>query len=389
MATIFVSSTYRDLAKHRAAVNDVLIRMRQEHVAMEFFGSRGDEAVPASLTEIERCTILVGIYAWRYGWVPPGSATSITEQEFTFARKRGKTCLCYVASEEHPWPPGLIDHGRDGEALERFKKSVSALVRSEFTTPDNLAKQVAADVARELAPKQAGNTVGALLQVNWDVLHPELQAVFLDAYRRAKDDARDGVVATRHVLAALVSLPNSSSILLQQMDRKLLESVASSSAPPVEMDGTTALAQAFQHERPFSGCVMGSLDRLLPRHSTMERLSALELAADLLKNGRGESVRKFRQANVDANAVNSMMRHAEAISRDPTCIIEAMGSFSDLEIAALSHSTGIPVDPDLRGAHLRQAVLEAASAQKRQSVLAGELMRRKPDLVWCRENEAC
>ena len=118
---------------------------------------------------------------WRlrlaYGWVPPGDSISITEQEFDHARKRGKTCLCYVASERHPWPPALMDHGGERDALERFRKKVAKLVRSEFTTPDNLAKQVAANVARELAPRKDRDSVGGLLQMNWDLIHPELQAV--------------------------------------------------------------------------------------------------------------------------------------------------------------------------------------------------------------------
>ena len=159
MSRIFISSTYKDLIDHREAVSDVLMRMKRQFSAMEFFGSRADEAIPACRKEIEKCDILVGIYAWRYGWIPLGDELSITEQEFDMAIELKKSCLCYIVSSQHPWPPSLVDKGKNAEALENFKTKVSKLVRSEFTTPDNLAKQVAADVARELAPPRDERTV--------------------------------------------------------------------------------------------------------------------------------------------------------------------------------------------------------------------------------------
>lgn len=102
---IFVSSTYLDLAAHRTAVNDVLARMRLEHSAMEYFGSRTDEAVPACKKEIDGADYLIGIYGWRYGWQPAPDRPSITEEEFLYARENGKRCLCYVVEESFPWPP--------------------------------------------------------------------------------------------------------------------------------------------------------------------------------------------------------------------------------------------------------------------------------------------
>lgn len=146
---VFISSTYKDLKDHRAAVDGVLRRMRSEGVLMEFFGSRGDEPGRACEEEILRCDALVGIYAWRYGWQPSPDGPSITECEFDFARRVGKTCLCYIVNEEHPWPPALMDTAKAAERLVELKRKVNHLVRSTFTTPDNLAAQVAADIARE------------------------------------------------------------------------------------------------------------------------------------------------------------------------------------------------------------------------------------------------
>ena len=301
------------------------------------------------------------------------------EEECDYAKTLNKKCLCYVVDEDHPWPPALMDVEEKREALARFKQKVATLVRSKFTTPDNLAKQVAADVAREMAPERSRDSVGGLLQVNWDALSPELQVIFLDAYKRAKEGSRDGVVATRHVFAALVSSANSSGILMHQMDKKIIEDIRKDSEPPIETDDAVALAQVFGHEQPFSHCVVSSLDRLLPTHSDRDRLLAVELAADLLINGRGKSVEKFRRANIDGAAVNHLMRHAKSIAGDRSRILAAIGKFTDAEIATIAYATGLKLELGLEGHDLCESVVTAATDQQRLDVLAGELLRRKQE----------
>ncbi len=151
MARVFVSSTQKDLPDHREAVDDILRRLKADSVVMEFFGSRPDDARSVCRDEIGGCQYFIGIYAHRYGWVPPeGGGRSITEQEFDWAREQGLSTLCYVMHDDHPWPPNRVEDG-DGKAkLRQFKDRIGGLVRSTFTTPDDLAKQVAADLAREI-----------------------------------------------------------------------------------------------------------------------------------------------------------------------------------------------------------------------------------------------
>ncbi len=148
MAKVFISSTSVDLQDHRKAVDEVLRRMKEESVAMEFFGSRPEDARTACLTEIEQCQFFIGIYVHRYGFCPEGSDISITEMEFDRARQLGLKMLCYVVDENHPWPPKYVEQ-RAAHKLEALKKKVNAFVRSVFTTPDDLAKQVAADLSRD------------------------------------------------------------------------------------------------------------------------------------------------------------------------------------------------------------------------------------------------
>lgn len=371
---VFVSSTYSDLVEHRAAVNEVLQRMTLRFAAMEFFGSRADEAVPACKKEIHQCDILIGIYAWRYGWQPTPSDASITEQEFDYARELQKPCLCYVVDESHPWRPILIDGGPPAERLRQFKLKVSTLVRSRFTTPDNLAKQAAADLAREIVPKLPESSFGGLLRINWDVFSTEVQRVLSTAYAQAKVESDDGVVATRHVVAALVGVPNTA--------RPLVVAFPGVPLPQLRSNlGTPGVEELFAYDKPVSSCVLGSLERLLPLHSPTERLLAIELAVDLLKHGTGSSVADFRRAGVDAAAVDRMMKHIRNVASETQLLRAALQELTDPEVIHLAYISGVSVAEQLDSDALRIELLETAGRERRTLVLVGELIRRHPRLI--------
>jgi len=370
---IFVSSTYVDLSQHRAAVNEVFLRMKNQLAAMEYFGSRGDEASVACFKEIADCNIFIGFYAWRYGWQQKLSEPSITEQEFDYATLKKKKCLCYVVDDAFPWLPAHIDHGDAATRLSAFKEKVSKLVRSKFTTADNLAKQIAADLAREMS-KAPSDSFGGLLRVNWDVFAPELQIVLATAYSQARQDSKDGVVATKHVIAALAALPNTAQALVTAFPKVDI--------PPLNANIQKAeVAELFAYDRPLSNCVLGSMKSLLPMHSSTQQLLAIELAADLLKNGHGESVRKFRDAEVDAAAVAKVENHIRRIATDTSTLKRGLQELTDAEIVHLAYLANATLSPALFGDSLRNALLQQSEQKGVSLYLAGELLRRHPRLV--------
>jgi len=346
--------------------------MRLEHSAMEYFGSRTDEAVPACKSEIDRCDYLIGIYAWRYGWRPTPKSPSITEEEFLYARGSGKQCLCYVVDEAHPWPPSFIDKGRDAAQLAVFKRKVSQLVRSTFTTPDNLVKQIAADLARETAPPAGRESFGGLLRVNWDVFSPEMQTVLTTACRQAQAESRDGVVATRHVVTALANIPSTALSLMGAYRRVPIQ--------PLEEDLPPAsLEEIFSYDKPVSGCVLASMKRLLPRHTPSQRLLAIELAVDLIKNGTGKSVTDFRAAGIDGAAVDRTMRHIRTIAEDRQLLARALGDLNEAEVLHIAYLAGLPLSSLTLGTNLRdlrEQLLTLTRNQGRTLALIGELIRR-------------
>src|SRR5581483_2771693 len=125
MATIYISSTYSDLKEHREAVARALRRMNKSVVAMEDYVATDQRPLDKCLADVGSCDVYVGIFAWRYGFIPdkdnPGQK-SITELEYRKATELGKPRLIFLLDPELPWPPPAMDSSTgDGEGGARIK----------------------------------------------------------------------------------------------------------------------------------------------------------------------------------------------------------------------------------------------------------------------------
>jgi hypothetical protein len=89
------------LKEHRAAVRESLLQAGYHPVDMADFMARAEGATSACLNEVAESDLFVGIYAWRYGFIPPGSEISITGQEFEEAQRLEKPCFCFVVEEDY------------------------------------------------------------------------------------------------------------------------------------------------------------------------------------------------------------------------------------------------------------------------------------------------
>lgn len=92
-----LSSTFTDLETARAAVTKTLRRAGHEVVEMEEYIAADERPLDKCLAGVASCDVYVGIIAWRYGYVPPGQANSITELEFREARRLAPPC-CFTPS---------------------------------------------------------------------------------------------------------------------------------------------------------------------------------------------------------------------------------------------------------------------------------------------------
>jgi len=149
VTSVFISSTSSDLKEHRAAVRESLLNAGYHPIDMADFMARSEGATSACLNEVAEADIFVGIYAWRYGFIPPDSKISITEDEFEEARRLGKPCFCFMVEEGYEWPAQFKEEGKGGELLKKFKARLDAtLVRTTFSSPNSLAKNVLSSLIR-------------------------------------------------------------------------------------------------------------------------------------------------------------------------------------------------------------------------------------------------
>ena len=154
---VFVSSTNIDLVAFRAAVAAAIRRLGAIDVCMEHFGARDARPVEECVRVVEEESgVYLAIIAHRYGHVPKGRDRSITELEYNAATHVCLPRLIYLLDEQTPWVPSRIDHGAKAKALGRFKDTLRAQhICGTFSTPDDLAAQVAADLGRFLTSIQA------------------------------------------------------------------------------------------------------------------------------------------------------------------------------------------------------------------------------------------
>jgi hypothetical protein len=140
---------------------------------MEDFVAGSEVPLKQMLDKVERCELYVGLFAWRYGFVPkttvksgddpadpkvPGATygtTSITHYEYLHANAKAIDRLAFLLDERVPWPPYLVDGfstldpaaPKDATAIRalRSELQLSAVV-SYFSNPSDLEARVSAAV---------------------------------------------------------------------------------------------------------------------------------------------------------------------------------------------------------------------------------------------------
>lgn len=143
MPKAYVSSTFSDLRDHRAIVQVVLKRFGYEDVAMEYYVAEDERPLERCLADVGACDLYVGIFAWRYGFIPDGETLSITELEYQRAVKTKKPRILFIVDEDAAWSPKLMD--RDRSHIEAFHERVKKdRMVSKFSTPDTLEGRLSA-----------------------------------------------------------------------------------------------------------------------------------------------------------------------------------------------------------------------------------------------------
>ncbi|MFG1777717.1 HEAT repeat domain-containing protein [Micromonospora sp. NPDC049048] len=140
---VYISATQKDLLEYRAAVHVVARRLEIEDVAMEAYGADIRPPLERCLADVRRCDLYVGLFAWRYGFRPPGQESSITELEYREALAAGKPCLIFLLAEDTPWPVDMIDRDADWQQIVALRGELKERhLCAFFSGVDDLAAKV-------------------------------------------------------------------------------------------------------------------------------------------------------------------------------------------------------------------------------------------------------
>jgi formylglycine-generating enzyme required for sulfatase activity/predicted Ser/Thr protein kinase len=145
MARIYISSTYVDLKNEREAAAQAVRRLGHQSVYMEDYVAASQKPVKKCLQDVCSCDVFVGIFAWRYGFIPDGYEKSITHLEYESAKKAGIPCLIFLLDQKAPWPVEYVDSGEERQKIDRIRDELmDEYIVSFFKNADELSFKVIA-----------------------------------------------------------------------------------------------------------------------------------------------------------------------------------------------------------------------------------------------------
>jgi hypothetical protein len=148
MSTVYISSTFRDLQICRAAVAEEVRLLGHQDIAMEHYGAEPRPPIEKCLNDVARSDIYLGIIARRYGWIPPGYARSITEEEYRQAVQSRKAILIFVLQDSAANWPEVDQTDEQQVALKAFREHLlKAHMCAFFDSCDALERKVFASLA--------------------------------------------------------------------------------------------------------------------------------------------------------------------------------------------------------------------------------------------------
>jgi nucleoside 2-deoxyribosyltransferase len=132
--SVFISSTFQDLAEYRSLVVDAVLRTGAVPIGLEAFPASGRtiaETLDGLVSESDAVLMIVG---HRYGEIDPGTGVSWTEVEYATARRLAKPLLVFLADDKAPWEPRFIDSDRT--RIQAFRARIASdLVVRVFSGP--------------------------------------------------------------------------------------------------------------------------------------------------------------------------------------------------------------------------------------------------------------
>jgi len=146
---IYISSTYEDLETHRKAVYDTLRQWQIDVIAMEDYIASDKRPLDKCLEDVSQCDVYIGLFAWRYGYIPQGQNKSITHLEYERAQATQKPCFIFMLHEDAMWKRKFMD--TDLSKVEQFRKKLQKdHTVAFFSSVDELKALISASLTNPL-----------------------------------------------------------------------------------------------------------------------------------------------------------------------------------------------------------------------------------------------
>jgi hypothetical protein len=146
---VVLSSTFRDLVRHREAVIAAMTGLQLTPLAQEFDAALPSDLIKASLDKVDKADAYVCLIGSRYGQRPVcpvrnPEELSLTELEFRRAVKRGLPRCTFIMGADHALTRGDLDRSM-AEGIESHNKRDAFIkvakkerITTEFTSRDDL-----------------------------------------------------------------------------------------------------------------------------------------------------------------------------------------------------------------------------------------------------------
>jgi len=147
---VFLSSTFRDLEKHRQAARAAIDALDgYKCVWMEWWGAQDGDPWSVCKRKIAECDVFICVVGHMYGSTPGSDSGSYTIVEYQEASRAGKPRLVFMATDDFLMPVNLVEP----DGLRSMQQEFRARLEKErtcdyFRSPEELAGCITRALAR-------------------------------------------------------------------------------------------------------------------------------------------------------------------------------------------------------------------------------------------------
>jgi Domain of unknown function (DUF4062) len=153
---VMVSSTFRDLEQHRAALMQALRKEKLFAIGMEDYVVKpDDDIISSSLDMVREGSAYIGLISHRYGQIPEcpkrnANAYSVSRLEFEEAQRLGLPTLVFIMGKDHPVKAGDVetDPGKIKKLEAYRERAKEGRIYIVFESLEDFTQQAIHAVAR-------------------------------------------------------------------------------------------------------------------------------------------------------------------------------------------------------------------------------------------------